>query len=200
MASALVMMFSGINYVKAQDLGRIIGAFGEGLTIGAVLKNPNLQSTDMKNFYAFINAGHNCYNNGKYGEAMSHYSEANNIVCRTNDKILIKVYYNYGMKDNLVKWYNNAYAKYKLENPTVPQQNYVPSTTQGYFGNTYSAPSTTQQNTTQKSVCRLCKGTGLKIKEHYSSGQRKWCYTCNKEVGTGHLHVRCDLCNGTGMY
>ena len=41
-------------------------------------------------------------------------------------------------------------------------------------------------------------GTGMKITEHYSAGQRKYCATCGKTVGTGHMHVRCDMCNGTG--
>lgn len=43
---------------SAQSLGDILGSLGEGLTVSAVLKNPNMQSADMKNFFAFINAGH----------------------------------------------------------------------------------------------------------------------------------------------
>lgn len=186
--------------VSAQGMGDILNSLSEGLTIGAVLKNPNLQSADMKNFFAFINAGHNSFNSGQFGDAVSHYKEARNIAARTNDRILRKVYLNYGIKAQLDEWYNNAYAQYKLQNPSKPAES---SGSVSVFsgGGFYTAPSTGgSTTTTTKTVCRLCGGTGRKIKEYYSSGQRKWCSICNREVGTGHQHVTCDLCHGTGSY
>lgn len=48
-------------------------------------------------------------------------------------------------------------------------------------------------------ACRLCKGSGIKIKEVWMGGsQTKWCETCKKNVYIGHQHVRCDICKGTG--
>lgn len=76
----------------------------------------------MKNFFAFINAGHNSFNSGQFGDAVSHYKEARNIAARTNDRILRKVYLNYGIKAQLDEWYNNAYAQYKLQNPSKPAE------------------------------------------------------------------------------
>lgn len=185
---------------SAQSLGDILGSLGEGLTVSAVLKNPNMQSADMKNFFAFINAGHSSFNEGKYGDAVSHYSEARKIVNATNDKILQKVYLNYGVKAQLDEWYSNAYTQYKLHNPSQPVES--SGSVSGFSGGGfYTAPSTGGTTTTQtKTVCRLCGGTGRKIKEFYSAGQHKWCATCNREVGTGHQHVTCDLCHGTGSY
>lgn len=195
---AVICCFSHID-IQAQDLGRILGSIGEGLTINAVLKNPNLQSADMKNFFTFIQAGNSCYNAGKFGDAVSHYTEAKNIVYRTNDNILKKVYYNYGVKDQLQELYSNAYTQYKLQNPGQPQETFT--TAAPSYGGTYSNSNTNSNSSAQtKTLCRLCGGTGLKIKEHYSAGQHKWCTICNKEVGTGHLHVTCDLCHGSGYY
>ncbi len=191
--------FGGIG-VSAQSLVDILCSIGVGITVGAVLKNPNLQSADMKNFFAFINAGHNSFNAGKYGDAVSHYSEARKIANSTSDRILRKVYLNYGVKAQLDGWYSNAYTQYKLQNPSQPAES-SSSVSAFSSGGFYSVPSTGGSTTTQtKTVCRLCGGTGRKIKEYYSSGQRKWCSICNREVGTGHQHVTCDLCHGTGSY
>ena len=66
----------------------------------------------------------------------------------------------------------------------------------GGTGNTGSSPS--GSTPTKSRTCSLCGGTGMKITEHYSAGQRKYCATCGKTVGTGHMHVWCDMCKGTG--
>lgn len=186
--------------MSAQNLGSILGSIGEGLTISTVLRNPNMQSADMKNFFTFINAGHSSFNQGKYGDAVSHYSEARKIVNATNDKILQKVYFNYGIKTKLDEWYSNAYTQYKLQNPSQPTESSSSFST--YSGELFNTvPSTSGTTTTQtKTECRLCHGTGKKIKEYYGAGQRTWCSICNKEVSVGHKHVTCDLCHGTGSY
>ena len=187
--------------MTAQNFGDvllgILNGVTENMTMEAIVKNPNLQSVDMKNFLAFIKAGHASYNQGKYGDAMSHYNEASKIVAGTSDTNLKKLYLNYGYKAQLAQWYQNAYTQYKLLNPSVPQTN------TSVYSATSVVPSTngtTTTTTTPKRKCTLCHGTGLKIKEFYSSGQRKWCSTCGREVGTGHMHVNCDLCHGTGEY
>lgn len=48
--------------------------------------------------------------------------------------------------------------------------------------------------------CNLCGGTGRKIRLIHPADatQTKWCSECNKSVGTGHFHTRCDLCGGSG--
>ncbi len=49
--------------------------------------------------------------------------------------------------------------------------------------------------------CRLCGGTGMKIKEDWMGGsETKWCNTCNKNVYITHSHVRCDACGGRGKW
>lgn len=63
---------------------------------------------------------------------------------------------------------------------------------------------TSGSSTSGSNVCRLCGGTGKKIKEYYTgsavTGKTKWCDTCNKEVRLAHYHVTCDLCKGKGTY
>lgn len=68
-----------------------------------------------------------------------------------------------------------------------------------YSGSTGTTSSSSSSSTpAQSRVCSLCGGTGLKITEHYSAGQKKYCETCGKTVFTGHMHVWCDMCKGTG--
>ena len=48
--------------------------------------------------------------------------------------------------------------------------------------------------------CNLCNGTGRKVRESWSGDKTstKWCNECNKRVGMGHSHTKCDLCRGDG--
>lgn len=71
--------------VQSQSLGSLFGKLGESVALGAILKNPNLQSQDMRNYIAYVNSGDNCINNAKYADAMSYYKEASNIINRTYD-------------------------------------------------------------------------------------------------------------------
>ena len=63
-----------------------------------------------------------------------------------------------------------------------------------------SDPSPTYK-TSKGHQCKLCKGKGRKIVEHYwgqSGDKTKWCYECNKRVGIAHTHKLCDSCGGKG--
>ena len=103
--------------VQSQSLGSLFGKLGESVALGAILKNPNLQSQDMRNYIAYVNSGDNCINNAKYADAMSYYKEASNIINRTYDGNLKKLYFNYGWGDALKQSYDYAYSKYKLQQP-----------------------------------------------------------------------------------
>lgn len=48
--------------------------------------------------------------------------------------------------------------------------------------------------------CNLCNGTGRKVRESWSGDKTstKWCNECNRNVGMGHSHTKCDLCGGDG--
>lgn len=74
-----------------------------------------------------------------------------------------------------------------------------------YSGNTYTIPNNSNTNTQTKEYqpsnhkCRVCNGTGMKVKETWMGGSdTKWCGICNKKVYITHQHVRCDNCNGKG--
>lgn len=87
---------------------------------------------------------------------------------------------------------------------------YVPLNTAGgtsggsSVGSGSGSSGTSGSSTSGSNVCRLCGGTGKKIKEYYTgsavTGKTKWCSTCNKEVRLAHYHVTCDLCKGKGTY
>lgn len=81
---------------------------------------------------------------------------------------------------------------------------YVPLNTSGSTPNSSSSYPSGSGSSSGSHVCRLCNGTGMKVKEYYTgsatTGKRKWCDTCHKEVRFSHYHVRCDLCNGKGSY
>ena len=78
-------------------------------------------------------------------------------------------------------------------------QGWVPLGTGGTSGSSSSYSSGSSRGSSGGKICRLCNGTGKKIKEYYSSGQHKWCETCKKEVVVAHYHVVCDLCGGDGI-
>ena len=186
--------------VQSQSLGSLFGKLGESVALGAILKNPNLQSQDMRNYIAYVNSGDNCINNAKYADAMSYYKEASNIINRTYDGNLKKLYFNYGWGDALKQSYDYAYSRYKLQQPQTNNSYgdsggsyYVPSTPS--TGNNYSNSTTPKSRT-----CNLCHGTGRKIKLQYAAGKEKICSECGGiKVSAGHYHVTCDLCHGSGV-
>ena len=186
--------------MQSQSLGSLFGKLGESVALGAILKNPNLQSQDMQNYIAYVNSGDNCVNNAKYADAMSYYKEASNIINRTYDGNLKKLYFDYGWGDALKKSYDYAYSKYKLQQPQTNNSYgngggsyYVPSTPS--TGNNYSNSTTPKSRT-----CNLCHGTGRKIKLQYAAGKEKICSECGGiKVSAGHYHVTCDLCHGSGV-
>lgn len=183
---------------SAQNFGQILGQLGEGLTLGAVVKNKKLQSADMKNYVAYVEQGNQYYNAAKYSEAMKSYQAAYQIVANTYDSNLKKLYTSYGWGKTLQENFNNAQTRYNAQHPEIQQQ-----MTQCYSGGyNYTAPATSGTTTTAtpKTTCRLCGGTGRQIKLFYSAGQTTMCYTCGKEVPTGHRHVICSLCYGSGVY
>ena len=58
----------------------------------------------------------------------------------------------------------------------------------------------TQSTSASGHMCRLCHGSGSKVREIWSGNKTstKWCSQCQKSVGLGHSHTRCDLCGGDG--
>ena len=67
-----------------------------------------------------------------------------------------------------------------------------------------SSSSSSRSSEPAKKTCRVCNGTGREPHETYmgsaSSGKKKWCSDCGKEVYVGHSHRTCSLCKGTGLY
>ena len=186
--------------VKSQDLTSLFGKLGETVALNAILKNPNLQSQDMQNYIAFVNAGDRCVNSKDYDAALSNYKKASNIIGRTYDTNLKKLYYDYGWGNALNKSYNYAYSKYQQEHPILSRSNVSSG---GNAGGSYYVPpteGTSSSITTSKSrTCNLCHGSGKKIKQMYAAGKEKICYDCGGiTVSAGHYHVTCDLCHGSG--
>ena len=73
-------------------LGRSLGQVGEAILLKKIIENPNLQSADMQNYIYYLNSGHQSYNSANYGEAVSYYSKASNIIISTRDQNLLKLY------------------------------------------------------------------------------------------------------------
>lgn len=185
--------------VQSQNFESYFAPLGDMVTLGAIIENPNLQSQDMQNYIAYVNSGDNCINNAKYADAMSYYKEASNIINRTYDGNLKKLYFNYGWGDALKQSYDFAYSKYKSQQPQT-------NNSYGDGGGSYYVPSTPStgeysNSTTPKSrTCNLCHGTGRKIKLQYAAGKEKICSECGGiKVSAGHYHVTCDLCHGSGV-
>lgn len=213
-----LLVFSFGFPAYSQNIGQLVGQLGETILLKQIIDNPNLQSADMKNYLAFLNAGHNSYNNGKYAEAMSHYSEASKIISSTNDQNLRKLYNNYGWAKVLNDSYNNAYAQYKLTNPSLPQTGSSNSYSNGgyssgsvgtYSGgtvNNYSSGTTTSSKTQKyqktahprkcvkclgRGTCGMCHGKGT---YYVMAGKNSRTITCPHCSGTG----KCQVCMGSG--
>lgn len=202
----MLVMFATSMNVSAQGVWKqLVGGFMQGVSQGVeiatlekIVKNPSLQSADMKNFLNCYRNGEAYMSNGNYAMAAESYAGAWNIASTSNDVYLKKLWTDYDWAKITSTQMNKAR---QLAGTSVNYSN-------GGYGvgdvydtpNSYSSGSQSSSSSSSSSsrVCRLCKGTGLKIKEYYSAGQRKYCSTCGKEVGTGHTHVVCDLCNGTG--
>ena len=76
------------------------------------------------------------------------------------------------------------------------ESTYSSGTTYIPLPNNQSIPSKTKSK--QRTPCSLCGGTGRIVKEAYvgASGTKKWCYECNRNVYTGHIHGTCTNCRG----
>lgn len=200
--SLLVILFVFSTNVSAQSiLGQLLNGFvqgaSQGLEIGTlkrIINNPDLQSADMRNYLANYRNGDAYMSKGDYKNAAESYAAAWLIGYRTSDVYLKKLWTDYGWAKDTKAKMQNACSLAGIDTDSSGSSNtgvYDTGVT-----NSYSSGGSSSSN--QSRVCSLCKGTGLKIKEYYGAGQRKYCSTCGKEVSTGHMHVRCDMCKGTG--
>lgn len=200
--SLLVILFVFSTNVSAQSiLGQLLNGFvqgaSQGIEIGTlknIINNPDLQSADMRNYLANYRNGDAYMSKGDYKNAAESYAAAWLIGYRTSDVYLKKLWTDYGWAKDTNAKMQNACSLAGIDTYSSGSSNtgvYETGVT-----NSYSSGSSSSSN--QSRVCSLCKGTGLKIKEYYGAGQRKYCSTCGKEVSTGHMHVRCDMCKGTG--
>lgn len=154
------------------------------------INTPSMHSKDMKAFLNYLKNGKNAYAEGDYSTAHSNFYNANVTASCTNDQYLKLIHQKYGLKEEISEAILQCRTMLGLSNDfSGGVDNYIGN------GSSNSTPSSTS---TSSRKCTLCNGTGLKIKEYYSAGMTKWCATCQKNVGTGHQHVRCDMCNGTG--
>lgn len=186
----------GLN-AYSQNFGQQMGQMmGDAIVLKTLINNPNLQSYDMKNFMAFVKAGSECNNKGKYGDAMSHFTEASKIINQTRDQNLRKLYYNYGWREELEKCYNHAYTQYKLANPSLPQT----STSNSYSNGGYSSGSGGSYS--GGSVGTYSGGTvnnnssgnnSNSSKSYQKTAHPRKCGACS---GSG----KCGTCNGKGTY
>lgn len=78
--------------------------------------------------------------------------------------------------------------------PVTPVQTSSNSSTNSSSSNSQSSSSGSGHR------CNLCNGTGRKVRESWVGDKTstKWCNECNKSVGMGHSHTKCDLCGGDG--
>ena len=169
-------------------LGRSLGQVGEAILLKKIIENPNLQSADMQNYIYYLNSGHQSYNSANYGEEVSYYSKASNIIISTRDQNLLKLYNNYGWGKVLSDSYNNAYAKYKLTNPTVPQNN----TSNSYSSSGYSSGGSSYSGGTINNYSSGSKTSTSSQGYQKTAHPRK----CNKCLGRG----TCGMCHGSGTY
>ena len=103
--------------------------------------------------------------------------------------------------NNTYNTYNtyNSYSDYQQQLPTQQQQ-----PTQQPTQQQQQRPTQPQTQTTGKrSTCSTCKGTGMVAKNQTvrnASSTKVYCSICKKEYkqSTGHSHIACTKCNGTG--
>lgn len=182
-----------------QALTGIVQGISQGLEIGTlkkVISTPSMQSQEMKEYLKKYNQGEMCMSNNDYYNAAQNYAGAWSVAISSSDPYLKKLWTSYGWMEDTKKKVISSCSLAGLENPFAVNTYQSVGTYNYGTTNTYSSGS--NSSSSKSRVCSLCKGTGLKIKEYYSSGQRKYCSTCGKQVGTGHIHVRCDLCSGSG--
>lgn len=202
--SLFLILFVASTNLNAQNVwGQILNGLVQGAAKGVelgtlknIINNPSLQSADMKNFLAKYRNGDAYMSKGDYKNAAECYAGAWLIANKTRDVYLQKLWTDYGWgKDTTLKVENAcSLAGIQLNSSSG---NYSGGYNSG-LSNGYSSGSSSSSSSNQSRVCSLCHGTGMKITEHYGAGQRKYCSICGKTVSTGHMHVRCDMCNGTG--
>lgn len=206
----IVAVCASILTFGSVDAQNVWGSLLKGVTQGAaqalevktikrVLNNPSLQSADMKNYLKLYNMGETYVAQGDYANAAESYCGAYNIASASNDNVLKTVWTKYGWAADTKNKVVASCANAGIPNPFNAAENYQSAGTYNPgMSSSYSSGGSSSSSTKTSRVCSLCNGTGLKIKEHYSAGQKKYCNICNMMKGTGHMHVRCDLCSGTG--
>jgi len=136
-------------------------------------------------FWSAMGTGLGNYGGGMYGGGASMYSGVP-----------------YGLQPNVAA---DAAAKTVMNNVTSNIWNNgvpvtpVPTSGGGSYVNS-SSGSSQSSSAGSGHRCRLCNGTGRKVRESWASDKTstKWCSECKKSVGMGHSHTSCDLCGGDG--
>jgi hypothetical protein len=158
----LFFMLSFGCHAHSQNWGQVIGEMGEAILLNKVVENRNLQSRDMQLYLDNLRAGHACYNNGSYEDAVSYYKNSSYIISKTNDQNLLKLYHKYGWKKVLDDSYNNAYTKYlatKRQTTTSSQSSIFGSSSSGGTAGSVQAQNCGVCHATGK--CSSCNGTGV---------------------------------------
>lgn len=168
----------------AKGLVNSANAATEQALLQKYINTPSAHSKDMKAFLNNLRNGQQAYAEGDYSTAHANFYNANVTASVTNDRYLKLIHQKYGLRDQI--------------NSAILECRSMLGMSNDFSGSSSSYSSSGSSSSSSSRKCSLCKGTGLKITEHYSAGTTKWCATCKKTVGTGHQHVRCDLCGGTG--
>lgn len=200
-AFAAIVLMSAIP-VRADFWGQLGKSLLNGLNTAAqmteqqmvenYINSPSQHSADMKKFLSLIEQGSQQYAQGEYSVAWGRFVDAQKVAQNTTDRYLNLAYYKYGWKQQVESYTVSAWNASDVGGGS--SSSYYNSG--GSYSTGGSSSSSSSSSSSRK--CSLCNGTGLKISEHYSAGQTKWCDICKKNKGTGHQHVRCDMCNGTG--
>lgn len=224
----LFFMLSFGCHAHSQNWGQVIGEMGEAILLNKVVENRNLQSRDMQLYLDNLRAGHACYNNGSYEDAVSYYKNSSYIISKTNDQNLLKLYHKYGWKKVLDDSYNNAYTKYlatKKQTTTSSQSSIFGSSSSGGTAGSVQAQNCGVCHATGK--CSSCNGTGVSPytgRTCGACGGKKICSTCKgtgvsghtttystdgtvratpvqkaQNCGVCHATGKCSTCNGTGV-
>lgn len=183
-------VMAGVWGDLAKGLLNSANAASEQALLQKYINTPSMHSNDMKSFLNYVNNGQKAFEQGDYSTAHANFYNANVKASYTKDRYLKLLHQKYGWMEEI----NNAILQCRS---MLGMSNDFSGGASGYVGGGTSGSSSSSSSSSSR-VCSLCNGTGLKIAEHYSAGTTKWCSTCSKNVGTGHQHVRCDMCGGTG--
>lgn len=227
----IILFFAMLSFgsqAYSQNWGQLLGQMGEAILLNQIVENPNLQSADMKNYLAYLRAGHSSYNSGDYEEAVSYYTSASKIISATRDQNLLKLYNNYGWGKVLNESYNNAYTKYQATKKQSYSSSGSSSSSSSIFGGTAGSVQEHKCGVCHATgKCSTCNGTGISTNTGRTCGAcggRRICQTCNGTGVSGHSTTystdgtvratpvqkaqkcgvcyatgKCSTCNGTGI-